>query len=133
MPLTVQGNKLFPGQKNVVWSRVGACSPDAGGGNSPLDSSDQARLPLGLQHASELLRLGIALMRQQIEQARLEPLRIRVAELDSREFLEMIVREPGVIEDRLNDQCFPPRNGGAMAPQEWARCKLRTQSQVRAR
>ena len=50
-----------------------------------------------------------------------QPLSLGVTELDAGEFLQVIVREPGVIDERLQDERLAARNGGAVATMHRAR------------
>src|SRR5215470_12255949 len=135
MPLPMQGNELAPSHKNVGRRRVRSRSPHRRGRNGPVDPRDE----IGEPAATELPPHGLAIgsprmvaMRANINQGSFDLLGIGVAELDARKRLEMLVEQPGVVNDRLQNEGFAPRDGGAMAAEDRARRKLRAQHRIGA-
>src|SRR5271163_1748565 len=65
-----------------------------------------------------------------VDQRAFELLRIGMAEFGRREFLKMLVQQPGVVERRLQDQRFAARDRGAVAAMQRACGKLRARRDI---
>src|SRR3569832_1731926 len=115
MPLTMQADELAPGDQNVVRRGAFLGRPDRAGGDGGADAlvrvAEVAAGQLGLEPGG-VQRGG---MGGNVDQDRLEPLGVGMAELERAQLLEVIVQPPGVVERRLEDLCFAPRHRGAMA------------------
>ncbi len=69
-------------------------------------------------------------MRKDVEDRGLHLGRLGVAQLDRRKLLEMIMEQPGMIDDRLQDERLAAGNGGAMAAVHGARRELRASGDI---
>ena len=70
-------------------------------------------------------------MGKDIDQGAFELLGVGVAEVGRGEFLEVVVKQPGMVEGRLQHERFPERDGGAMAPMQRTRRQVRTRRHVK--
>src|SRR6476660_1227197 len=114
MPLPMQGKKLLPGVQNVGRRRLLARPPDRRRGDVALDAREElgaaeaaefggkfhARSPLvGAEAAAALVAgLGGKPVGKGIDQRRLEPAGVGMAEFSFGEFLEAVVQQPWVVE-----------------------------------
>ena len=73
------------------------------------------------------------MMGENVDQRAFELLRVGMAELGFGQFLHVVVQEPGVIERRLQDQRFAPRDRGAMAAMQRAGRELRARRHISCR
>ena len=123
----MQGDKLFPRTQDVVGSGIRLGAPDRRGGDGVLEAAGE----LGQPPAGELGDHGFPVrrpaMRKNVDQLAFHPRRLGMPELDAGELLQMLMQEPGVIDDGLQDQRLAAGNGGAVAAMD------RTCRQLRAR
>src|SRR6202011_1174116 len=69
-------------------------------------------------------------MRKDVEDGGLHLGRLRVAQLDRRELFQMVMQQPGMVDDRLQDECLAAGNRGAMAAVHRAGSELRAGSDI---
>ncbi len=126
----MQGDKLFPRHQHIVGSGLRPCTPAVGGGDGFLHAPGE----LGQPPASELGDHGLpvrrAAMGKNVDQLALHPRGVGVTELDLGELLQMLVQQPGVIDDGLQDQRLTAGNGGAVAAMDRARRQLRARHDI---
>src|SRR5437868_5743304 len=110
MPLPMQGKKLLPSVQNVSWRRLLARAPHRGRGDVALDADKELsetetrefRIEFGARGllvgaeaaAARLAGLVSKPVGDRIDQRRLEPAGVGMAELGFGKFLEAIVHQP---------------------------------------
>src|SRR6516225_1200514 len=104
MPLPMQGNKLLPGQQNVVRGSLLARAPDRRRGDRALDAGNEIGKAAPRQRSGEggALLAGLVLqiwtelrggmVGEDVDQRAFEFLRVDMTEFGRRKFLEMIVQ-----------------------------------------
>src|SRR3569833_2086254 len=132
MPLTMQADELAPGHQNVVRRRAFARPPDRAGGDGAAHALENVAEVASRQFGSQAGGVERYGMRGDVDQHRLEPLGIGVAELELAELLEVVVQQPGVVERRLEEQRLAPGHGGPVAAVHRACRKLLAADDVRA-
>ena len=100
----MQGDKLFPGHQNVLRGGLRTGAPDILRGDALFDPAQQLSQTARGERRAQRLRAGFAIVRQQIEQRAPQFLGVAMAEFDIREFLQVVVGEPGMIDQGLQDQ-----------------------------
>src|SRR6185503_10490605 len=103
MPLTMQADELAPRDQNVVGRSALARAPDGAGGDRTADTLDHVAKVAGGEFGLEgrgIERHGVG---GNVDQDRLEPLGVGMAELKLAELLEVVVQQPGMVERRLQD------------------------------
>src|SRR5262245_2308087 len=130
MPLPMQGNKLLPGGQDIIRRSLRPGPPNRGGGDRLVNSRGR----LGKSPAVELGHHGRPVRRapvsENVDHLALELGGFGLAKLYRRELLQMLVQEPGVIDDSLQDERLTRRNGGAMRAMHGARGKLRARGDI---
>lgn len=116
----MQDNKLMPGRKNILCRSAGLRAPDALGGQRPLNPLNLLIIsvhrepgpdpgPFGLQI------VGRPIIRKGRHDPRAQLVGLGMGQLQGGDFLQMIVQQPGVVEQRLQYQSLPPGDGTALA------------------
>src|SRR6266568_1417812 len=115
MVLPMQGNELVPGGKNVVPSRALAGAPHRGGRDSALNSLKKLCKSALLDIGPHLLGLLAGVWRvvmivgESGDDARPELMGLGVGELQGRHLLEVLMQQPRVVDQALQDQGLPAR------------------------
>src|SRR5712692_4501398 len=130
MPVPMQGEKLLPGQQDIVASGIRLHAPHRRRGDGARDALPDRVVAPGGKLRMELLALGRPVMGENIDQHAFDLLRVGVAELDLRKLLQVLVQKPRVVEHRLEDQRLAPRNGAARPAQDRARGEVRAEHDI---
>src|SRR5271166_811787 len=115
MPLAMQGDKLLPRREHVVGGGTCPRTPDGGCGDRLLDASCNLGQAPPAKLGHHALRVGCAAVGENVDESGLYLRGLGMAELDAGELLEMIMQEPGVIDDGLQNKGFAAGDGGTMA------------------
>src|SRR5262249_39048449 len=130
MPLPMQGDKLLPCRERVVGRSLRPRPPDRGRGDGLLNSGRGLRksppLELG-SHGSPIRRAAVG---ENVDQLAFELGSLGVAEVDCSELLQMLVQQPRVIDDRLQDERLARTDGGATPAMNRARRERRAPPRV---
>src|SRR5437879_1187092 len=126
MPLPMQGNQLMPGGENVVPCGALAGAPHRRGRDAALNPLKNLQKPALLEVAAHLLGLLAGVRRVVMivgeggDDAGPELMDLGMGELQGRDFLEVIVQQPGVIDQDLQDQGLPAGDGAALTAHDRA-------------
>ena|SRR6185369_1278087 len=128
----MQGYELMPSGKNVLARRPAARRPHRRGGYGAFN-------PLKGLGKSAFRKVGayflalfqdvcgvVMVIGERRYDACPQPVRLGVGELESSHLLKVIIQQPGVVDQALQDQRFPSRHRAALAAQKRACRKLRT-------
>ena len=100
----MQGDQLLPGHQNIVGRGVRARAPDRRGGDCgghPVHHRGQvAGGELGLERRGIEGGRMTRTMGGDIDQRRLEPLGVGMAEFERRKLFQVVVQQPGMVERR---------------------------------
>ena len=106
----MQGDELVPGGKNVLARRAGRGPPYRLGRDRPLNPlknlRKSARRKVGTQLFRQLsrFRMMVMVVGKGGDDAGAQFVRLRVREFQRRHLLEMVVQEPGMMDQGLQDQ-----------------------------
>src|SRR6185312_4882846 len=130
MPLPMQGDELAPGGKNIVARRALPGTPHGSRRDRPLNplkkrlesaSLEVGAHPLGLLGG---IRRMMMIVGEGRDDAGAQFVRLGVSHLQRRYLLQMVMQEPGVVDQALQDQGLPSGQARALATQQRARRKL---------
>src|SRR3954453_9061810 len=136
MVLPMQGNQLMPGGENVVPCCALAGAPHRRGRDAALNPLQGLRKSALLEVAAHLLgelpgvRRMVMVVGEGGDDAGPELMDLGMSKLLGRDFLEVIVQQPGVVDQNLQDQGLPAGDGAALAAHDRACCDLRTRRLV---
>ena len=107
----MQGDKLFPGHEDVVGGGAPLGAPDRGRCDRLLDARGNLGEAAPLELAPHTLCIGGTALGKNVDQSSLYLCCLGMAELDAGECLQMVMQEPGIIDDGLEDKRFTAGNG----------------------
>ena len=120
----MQGDKLIPCHENIVGSGLRLGAPDRRSGDDILNAAGDLGQPAAAELGDHRLAIRRSTVRENIDQLALHPRGYGMPELDAGELLEMLVQQPGMVDDSLQDQRLAARYGGAVTAMDRARRQL---------
>src|SRR3954469_23830350 len=136
MVLPMQGDQLMPGGENVVPCGALTGAPHRRGRDTALNPLKSLRKSALLEVAAHLLgqlagvRRMVMVVGKSGDDAGPELMDLGMGELQGRDFLEMIVQQPGVVDQDLQDQGLAAGDGAALAAHDRACRELRARRLV---
>src|SRR3954447_10169921 len=136
MVLPMQGDQLMPGGENVVPCGALAGAPHRRRRDAALNPLKSLRKSTLLEVAAHLLgelagvRRMVMVVGEGGDDTGPELMDLGMGQLQGRDFLEMIVEEPGVVDQDLQDQGLPAGDGAALAAHDRACRQLRARRLV---
>src|SRR5436309_14557872 len=130
MPLPMQGNELLPRGQYIIGRGLRPRAPDRWGGDGLADAPGDLGQSAPAKFGDDRFPVRRSVMGKNVEQRGFDLRRLGVTEIEPGELFEMLVQEPGVTDDRLEDQRLAARNGGAVAAMDRARGKLRARDHI---
>src|SRR3954463_10220400 len=131
MVLPMQGDQLMPGGENVIPCGALAGAPHRRGRDAALNPLKSLRKSALLEVAAHLLGelpgVGrvVMVVGKGGDDAGPELMDLGMGELQGRDFLEVIVQQPGVVDQDLQDQGLPAGDRAALAAHDRACRELR--------
>src|SRR3954469_10599841 len=131
MVLPMQGDQLMPGGENVVPCGALAGAPHRRRRDAALNPLKSLRKSALLEVAAHLLgqlagvRRMVMVVGKSGDDAGPELMDLGMGELQGRDFLEVIVQQPGVVDQDLQDQGLAAGDGAALAAHDRACRELR--------
>src|SRR3954471_5002927 len=136
MVLPMQGDQLMPGGENVVPCGALAGAPHRRRRDAALNPLKSLRKSALLEVAAHLLgelpgvRRMVMVVGKGGDDAGPELMDLGMSELQGRDLLEVIVQQPGVVDQDLQDQGLPAGDGAALAAHDRACRELRARRLV---
>src|SRR5713226_4840627 len=115
MPLAMQGDKLFPCRENVVRGGASLGAPNRGCRDHLLHASGNLGEAAPAEFGHHAVGVGRIAMGENVDQRSLYLRSLGMAQLDCGELLQVVVKEPRVIDDGLENERFAPGDGGTIA------------------
>src|SRR5260370_9941709 len=122
MPLAMQGDKLFPRHENGVGGGASRGGPDRGCRDRLLQASGNLGQPPSAELGHHALCVGCTAMGENVDKSSLYLCCPGMSQLDCGEFLQMVMQEPGVIEDGLENKPFAAGGRSTMATGDRGSC-----------
>src|SRR6476469_3344441 len=100
----MQGYQLMPGGKNVLARRINFRAPYRAGCDGPLNPSKYLRKSTSLEigpHFLGLLRGGVVVVGEGADDGGSQFVRLGVGQFQRRHLLQMVVQEPGMVNQDL--------------------------------
>src|SRR3954468_18173453 len=138
MVLPMQGDQLMPRGENVVPCGALASAPHRCGRDAALNPLKRLGKSALLEVAAHLLgelpgvRRMVMVVGKGGDDAGPELMDLGMSELQRRDFLKVIVQQPGVVDQDLQDQGLPAGDGAALAAHDRACRQLRARRLVRS-
>src|SRR5437868_2096114 len=132
----MQGDELLPGGQNIVRRSTGFRAPYRRGRDRPLKPLKKLRESFCVEIGADFLAFGLdvrAMMmvsRKRCDDRLAQPLRVRVGKIKRRNLLDMVVKQPRVIDQRQQYQRLAPRQRRALSAEQRTRCKLRASARI---
>src|ERR1700733_3799278 len=128
----MQGDELVPGGKNILLGGPDPRAPHRRGCDPALNPLKNLRKSGGRQIGPHLfgllgsVRRMVMVVGEGRDDAGAELVGLAMGQLERCDLLEVIVQNPGMVDEALQDQRLPAGQGAALAAHDRARRKLRT-------
>src|SRR6266851_2173034 len=105
MPLAMQGDKLLPRRENIIGGGASFGPPDRRCRDRLLEACGNLGQAPSAELGHHAVRVGRTAMGENVDESGLYLRCLGMAELDTGKLLQMIMKEPGVIDDGLQNKC----------------------------